>query len=66
MTLGVADLFEARAVLVIAQGQHKAAIVRAAIEREQTAAVPASWLQSHRDVTWLLDEAAAWDLKQRR
>jgi glucosamine-6-phosphate deaminase len=65
MTLGVADLLEARALLVIAQGEYKAAIVRAAIGGEQTAAVPASWLQSHPDVTWLLDETAASSLTQR-
>jgi glucosamine-6-phosphate deaminase len=64
MTLGVADLLEARAVLVLAQGEHKAAIVRAAIEGEQTAAVPASWLQPHLNITWLLDESAASSLKQ--
>jgi glucosamine-6-phosphate deaminase len=62
MTLGVADLFEARALLVIAQGENKAAIVRTAIEGEQTAAVPASWLQSHPNITWLLDAAAASQL----
>ncbi len=59
MTLGIADLLEARRVLVLAQGAHKADVVRAAIEGPQTPAVPASWLQSHSDVTWLLDQAAA-------
>jgi glucosamine-6-phosphate deaminase len=65
MTLGVADLLEARALLVVAQGEHKSAIIRAAIEGEQTAAIPASWLQSHPDITWLLDEAAASGLTPR-
>jgi glucosamine-6-phosphate deaminase len=59
MTLGVADLLEARAILVIAHGPHKARIVRAAIEGPVTAEVPASWLRGHGDVTWLLDTAAA-------
>ncbi len=59
MTLGVADLLESRLILVIAQGAHKAAIVREALEGPETAAVPASWLRSHPNVTWLLDEAAA-------
>jgi glucosamine-6-phosphate deaminase len=62
MTLGVGDLFEARRILVLAQGAHKADVVRAAIDGAQTAAVPASWLQSHSHVTWLLDEAAASQL----
>ncbi|HZP57313.1 MAG TPA: glucosamine-6-phosphate deaminase [Dehalococcoidia bacterium] len=59
MTLGIADLLEARALLVLAHGASKAAIVRAAIEGPQTAEVPASWLRDHDDVLWLLDEAAA-------
>jgi glucosamine-6-phosphate deaminase len=62
MTLGVADLLEARRILVLAQGAHKADIVRAAIEGTQTVAVPASWLQSHADITWLLDGSAAAQL----
>lgn len=65
MTLGVADLLEARAILVLAAGSRKAAIVRLAIEGPQTADVPASWLQPHADVTWLLDEAAATGLRRR-
>lgn len=59
MTLGVADLLEARKILVLAQGEHKAEAVRRAIEGEPAAEAPASWLQTHGDVTWLLDEPAA-------
>ncbi|HYM15821.1 MAG TPA: glucosamine-6-phosphate deaminase [Dehalococcoidia bacterium] len=65
MTLGVADLMEARELVVLATGAHKAAAVRAAIEGEPSAAVPASWLQGHAAVTWLLDAAAAALLGQR-
>jgi glucosamine-6-phosphate deaminase len=65
MTLGVADLLEARRIVALAAGASKAAIVQAAVEGAQTADVPASWLQSHADVTWLLDEAAAAGLRTR-
>jgi len=65
MTLGVADLLEARALLVLAQGDAKAAPVRDALEGAMTAAVPASWLQGHPDILWLLDEAAASRLDSR-
>jgi glucosamine-6-phosphate deaminase len=65
MTLGVADLLESRAVVVLATGVAKAAIVARAIEGPQTAEVPASWLQSV-DALWLLDEAAASGLRRRR
>ncbi len=59
MTLGIADLLASREIVAIAIGAEKAAIVVRAIEGPQTADVPASWLQSHNDVSWLLDEAAA-------
>jgi glucosamine-6-phosphate deaminase len=59
VTLGVGDILESRAILVMAQGEAKAAIVARAIEGPRAAAVPASWLQSHGNVTWLLDEPAA-------
>src|SRR2546428_452821 len=64
VTVDVADLLEARAVLALALGAPKAAAVGAAIEGPMTADVPASWLQSHADVTWLLDQTAAAGLRR--
>jgi glucosamine-6-phosphate deaminase len=55
-------LLEARSILVLASGEHKAAIVRAAIEGAEGPDVPASLLRTHVDLTWLLDEAAASEL----
>lgn len=65
VTLGIADLLEARALLVLASGAQKAGAVGRAIEGEATDNVPASWLREHGDVTWLLDEAAASALGER-
>lgn len=65
LTLGIADLLEARAILVLAQGAAKAATLARALEGPRTADVPASWLQGHPHVTWLLDEAAAAALTRR-
>lgn len=59
MTLGVDDLLASRRILVLAHGDHKATVVRRAIEGAQTPELPASWLQRHTDVTWLLDAGAA-------
>ena len=59
LTLGIADLLEAREILVIAAGEHKSRAVAAAIEGEQSAETPASWLRNHPKITWLLDQAAA-------
>lgn len=66
MTLGIVDVMEARALLVLVTGAHKAGAVRSAIEGAPAAAVPASWLQDHAHVTWLLDKAAAAKLGRRR
>lgn len=59
MTLGIADLLDARAILVLATGTAKAAIVARTIEGPTTADVPASCLRSHSNSTWLLDREAA-------
>lgn len=59
MTLGIADLLASREILVLATGAHKAAAVRTAIEGPPSTEVPASWLQQHPRVTWLLDAPAA-------
>jgi glucosamine-6-phosphate deaminase len=64
MTLGIADLLEARSILVLASGAQKASIVQRAIEGPETADVPASWLRSRADVTWLLDQSAAGELRR--
>ncbi|MEX2246527.1 MAG: glucosamine-6-phosphate deaminase [Dehalococcoidia bacterium] len=64
MTLGVAEILEARALLVLATGGQKAGAVRRAVEEEPSAETPASWLRGHADVTWLIDEAAAAGLRQ--
>ena len=54
-----------RAIVVLAQGMQKAAVVARALEGPPTAGVPASWLQGHAAVTWLLDEASAARLARR-
>ena len=65
MTLGVADILDAARILVLATGEAKAEVVARAIEDEPTADVPASWLQLHPRVVWMLDTAAASRLRRR-
>jgi glucosamine-6-phosphate deaminase len=60
LTLGVAPILGARAILILALGANKAAAVSRAIRGPMTAEVPASLLQSVADrVTWLVDREAA-------
>lgn len=62
ITMGVGTIMEARKIVIMAFGEHKAPIVVKAIEQPATEAIAASLLQSHPDATFLLDEAAAGEL----
>jgi glucosamine-6-phosphate deaminase len=62
ITMGVATILEAREIALIATGEHKAAIVRSAVEGEIDRAVAATHLQQHPNATVWLDPAAAESL----
>jgi glucosamine-6-phosphate deaminase len=62
ITMGVATILEAREIALLAFGEHKAPILRRAIEGEVTGTVAASFLQEHPHTAFYLDEAAAADL----
>ncbi len=59
ITMGVATILEAREIVLVATGEHKAAIVRRAVEGEVDHEVAATFLQRHPNVTFYLDTAAA-------
>jgi glucosamine-6-phosphate deaminase len=59
LTMGVGTILEARKVVIMAFGEHKAPIVQRALEEDMTDAVTASYLQKHADTVFLLDQAAA-------
>ncbi|MDP0489435.1 MAG: glucosamine-6-phosphate deaminase [Verrucomicrobiota bacterium JB023] len=63
LTMGIGTILEARRIVMMAWGKGKAGIVAKALQGEVTAEVPASFLQEHRNVLVLLDEAAASELK---
>jgi glucosamine-6-phosphate deaminase len=62
VTMGVATIMEAREIALIATGEHKAAIVRRAVEGEIDPDVAATYLQRHPRVTAYVDHAAAAEL----
>jgi glucosamine-6-phosphate deaminase len=62
LTMGVGTILEARKIVIMAWGEHKAPIVQRAVEGPITDVIAASFLQQHKDTTFLLDEAAARDL----
>jgi glucosamine-6-phosphate deaminase len=59
LTMGMATILGARAIVLMATGEGKADAVAAATEGRITTRVPASFLQLHPRVTVMLDEAAA-------
>jgi glucosamine-6-phosphate deaminase len=65
ITVGMATVFEAREVLLLASGANKAGAVAAAVEGEISESVPASMLRRHPNATFLLDGEAASSLGDR-
>src|SRR3954469_18852666 len=59
ITMGVETIFEAREILILATGEHKADIVRRAVEGDVDHEVAATFLQRHPNTTFYLDEPAA-------
>jgi glucosamine-6-phosphate deaminase len=59
LTMGVGTILDARKVVLMAFGEHKAPIVQRAAEGPVTESVAASFLQQHPDATFLLDQPAA-------
>ena len=66
LTMGVRSILSARRLVLMAWGQHKAEIVRTAVEGEISAQVTASFLQEHDNAVYVLDEAAAGALTRNR
>lgn len=62
ITMGIGTIRDARKIILMALGEHKARIIREAAEGPVTDRVPASFLRDHGDATILLDRAAAGQL----
>jgi glucosamine-6-phosphate deaminase len=58
ISLGLSEILKARRILLLATGVAKAAVLRRAFEESPNADLPASWLQSHPQVTVVADGAA--------
>jgi glucosamine-6-phosphate deaminase len=62
LTMGVGTILDARKIVLLAFGEHKAPIVLKAVEGPVTESVTASFLRQHPDAVFLLDQAAAAEL----
>lgn len=64
ITLGMAQVMKAGTLLLLANGQSKAAIMQLALEGEITNRVPASYVQAHKNGVVMLDKQAAAALRK--
>ena len=62
ITMGIASIRKARTIFLMAWGQHKAPILRKAVEGEITPAIPCTFLQNHPNVKLLIDKEAGEEL----
>ncbi len=59
VTMGIASIFKAKMIYLMAFGMHKAEVVKKAVENEISTSCPASYLQNHPNVKCILDQQAA-------
>lgn len=62
ITMGIDTIMKAKTIYIMAWGQHKAEIVKRAVEGDISSHVPCTYLQSHSDVRFFVDEAASEQL----
>lgn len=66
LSMGMATILQARAIVLLATGRSKASCVGRLVSGPITTALPASFLQLHHDVDVMVDEAAAESLREKR
>jgi len=62
ITMGIGEIIKAKKIILLAWGPGKAPVIKKSVEDDHTEHVPASLLQNHDDVTFVVDEAAASEL----
>ncbi len=62
ITMGVATIMDAREIALISTGEHKAPIIKRAVEGPINTDVAATYLQQHRNATFYVDGASAAEL----
>jgi glucosamine-6-phosphate deaminase len=62
ITLGIDKIMQAKRIVLLAWGEHKADAVARSVEGPVTSDIPASYLQQHPNIRFILDETAAANL----
>ncbi|MBM3921577.1 MAG: glucosamine-6-phosphate deaminase [Sphingomonadales bacterium] len=66
ITMGISTILKSRKIILMAWGSAKAAVIKQAVEDDDSESVPASLLQNHEDVTFVTDESAAAELTRNK
>lgn len=66
ITMGVGSILSSKKIYLMAWGEAKADVIRTTVEGEISKQIPATFLQKHKDVEVILDEAAASELTRRK
>ncbi|HEX2627737.1 MAG TPA: glucosamine-6-phosphate deaminase, partial [Chitinophagaceae bacterium] len=66
ITMGISTILQSKKVILMAWGSAKAPVIKKAAEDDDTESVPASLLQNHDHVTFVVDEAAASELTRNK
>ena len=66
ITMGVATVLSAKRIILLGWGQHKAQIIKETIEGAISSQVPATYLQYHKNTTFILDTEAGSELTRNK
>ncbi|MGK2863446.1 MAG: glucosamine-6-phosphate deaminase [Chitinophagaceae bacterium] len=66
ITMGISTILKSKKIILMAWGPGKAPVIKKAVEEEVTEQVPASLLQNHDDVTFVMDDTAAAELTRNK
>jgi glucosamine-6-phosphate deaminase len=66
ITMGISTIMRSKRIILMAWGPSKAAVLKKAVEEDDSEQVPASLLQNHDDVTFVVDETAAAELTRNK
>jgi len=62
ITMGVGSIMKSKKVVLLAWGENKAPVIRQAVEGDVSESIPATYLQMHRDCTFVVDSGASAEL----
>lgn len=66
ITMGVSTTLKSKRIVLLAWGERKAGVIKQAVEGPVTEFIPASYLQGHHNVEFVLDENAAAELTRKK